>query len=219
VGGRFLSWLADPVAVRAFVAGYGPFAPVVFVLVTAVGVVVAPIPGPALALAGGYVFGWLPGVVYSMVGVTIGSVIALSLSRRWGRPYVERVLSAAAIERFDALVADHGDLALFLCFLVPGLPDDALCFLAGLTTIRLRRFLVLTVVARTPAHLVVAMAGAELATGRLELALALLGVLAVAALLGYRYGGRLLGRGRRALPGRGGDAAPAETIRLNESRR
>lgn len=166
-----------------------------FVLVTAVGVVVAPIPGPAVALAGGYLFGWLGGTVYTMLGVTVGSVVALALARRWGRPYVEGMLAAPVIERFDAHVAAHGDVVLFLAFLVPGLPDDVLCFLAGLTTIRLRRFVLLVVVARTPAHLLVAAAGAGLATGELESAFVVLGVLAVLGLLGYRYGGRILGLG------------------------
>jgi uncharacterized membrane protein YdjX (TVP38/TMEM64 family) len=191
-GWRYVAWLTDPVAVRSAVAGYGLISPVLFVLVTAAGVVVAPVPGPAVALAGGYLFGWLGGTVYTMVGVTLGSAVALSLARRWGRPYVERVLTPAAIERFDGLVDAHGDAMLFLAFLFPGLPDDALCFLAGLTAIRLRRFVVLVVVARTPAHLLVAAAGAGLATGDLELALIVLGLLAVLGLLGYRYGGRLL---------------------------
>lgn len=192
-GWRYVAWLTDPVAVRAVVAGYGLLTPVLFVLVTAVGVVVAPIPGPAVALAGGYLFGWLGGTVYSMAGVTLGSVVALLLSRRWGRPFVERVLSDEAIDRFDATVLTHGDAVLFVAFLVPGLPDDALCFLAGLTPISLRQFVLLVVVARTPAHAVVAAAGAGLATGRLEMAFVLLGALAVLGLLGYRYGGRVLG--------------------------
>lgn len=191
-GWRYVAWLTDPQAVRAVVAGYGVLTPVLYVLVTAAGVVVAPVPGPAVALAGGYLFGWLGGTVYTMLGVTLGSVLALLLARHWGRPYVERVLSSDAIERFDGLVQVHGDTVLFLVFLVPGLPDDALCFLAGLTPIRLRRFVLLVVVARTPAHVLVAAAGAGLATGDLELTLVVLGVLAVFGLLGYRYGGRVL---------------------------
>ena len=163
-----------------------------YVLVTAAGIVIAPVPGPAVALAGGYLFGWLGGTVYTMLGVTIGSVAAFLIARRWGRAYAERVFALDTTERFDDLVAAHGDVVLFLAFLVPGLPDDVLCFLAGLTTIRLRRFVLLVVVARTPAHLLVAAAGAGLATGELESALVVLGVLAVLGLLGYRYGGRVL---------------------------
>ncbi|MFC7225922.1 VTT domain-containing protein [Salinirubellus salinus] len=194
-GWRYVGWLTDADAVRAAVDGYGLLTPVVYVLVTAAGIVVAPVPGPAVALAGGYLFGWLGGTVYTMVGVTIGSVAAFLLARRWGRAYVERAFTPDAVERFDDLVAAHGDTVLFLAFLVPGLPDDALCFLAGLTAIPLRRFVLLVVVARTPAHLLVAAAGAGLATGDLELAVGILAVLAVLGLLGYRYGGRMLGAG------------------------
>lgn len=67
-----------------------------------------------------------------------------------------------------------------------------LCFLAGLTAIPVRRFVLLVVVTRRPAHLLVSLAGDGVATGRLELAFVLLGLLTVLAVAGYRYGGRLL---------------------------
>jgi uncharacterized membrane protein YdjX (TVP38/TMEM64 family) len=85
---RYAPFLYDADALRAVVRDVGPLAPVVFVLLRALQVVVGPIPGQLTAVAGGLLFGW-PGLLYSLVGVEIGSVVAFALSRRLGRPYVD----------------------------------------------------------------------------------------------------------------------------------
>lgn len=49
--------ITDPERLGAVLSGFGPFAPLAFVALQAAQVLVAPIPGPALALASGYLFG------------------------------------------------------------------------------------------------------------------------------------------------------------------
>ena len=132
------------------------------------------------------------GTVYSLVGVTLGSTVVFVLSRRWGRPYVERMLAAELVDRFDTFVADSGTAGLFLVFLIPGLPDDAVCFLAGLTRLPLRRLVVLVAVGRAPAFALVSLAGAGAATGAYEQVLLVLGVFAALSLGGYLARDRLL---------------------------
>ncbi|MEF8827066.1 MAG: hypothetical protein V5A34_11250 [Halapricum sp.] len=51
-------------------------APLAFVLLQAVQVVIAPIPGQVLALASGWLFGLVWGTVYSIIGATLGSYTA-----------------------------------------------------------------------------------------------------------------------------------------------
>lgn len=189
--GRFLPWLADPAATRELVVSTGPLAPATFVLVSAVSVVLAPIPGAVLAVTGGYLFGWLWGTALSLLGVTVGSVAALLIARRLGRPYVEHVVTPEALERFDELVSAHGEAAMFVAFLVPGLPDDALCFAAGLTPVPVRRFLLLVVVGRLPSYLLVSLVGSELAAARFRFAIVLLALLLTVSVAGYLYGERL----------------------------
>lgn len=191
------AWLSDPAAMADLIRGLGPLAPVGFVVVQAVQVVVAPIPGQVLALVSGYLFGGVWGTVYSMVGVTLGSFIAISLSRRYGRPYVERVLSPTVIDRFDDLVTDAALPGLFVLYLLPALPDDALCFLAGLTDIRIRVLIVVVAAARLPAYLAVNFAGSGLASAQYRNVALLLGGLALAALLVYWRRDAIVAVGRR----------------------
>jgi uncharacterized membrane protein YdjX (TVP38/TMEM64 family) len=183
----FAPTLFDPLALRALVLSFGPLAPVAFVLLQAVQVVVAPVPGQVVGLVGGYLFGAVLGTLLSLLGVAIGSTVVFVLSRRYGRPYVERWIVPETLDRFDDLVERAGLPGLFVVFFVPGLPDDAICFLAGLTTIPVRKLVAVAVVGRAPGFLLVAVAGADLAAGRLSAALWLLAALTAASLAGYLY--------------------------------
>jgi uncharacterized membrane protein YdjX (TVP38/TMEM64 family) len=91
-------------------------------------------------------------------------------------------------------VADYGSAGLFVAFLLPTFPDDALCVMAGLTELRYRRFLVLLVVGRTPTFLAAAVAGTSLASGRLVRVAAVVAGLAALSLAVYRFRSGLSGR-------------------------
>jgi uncharacterized membrane protein YdjX (TVP38/TMEM64 family) len=184
---RAVPGLDDPAWLRNQVASYGPLAPVVFVLAQATQVVVAPVPGQVLAFVGGYLFGPVWGTLLSLVGATFGSAVAFSLARRYGRPYVERVVTEDALDTFDGLAASDGRFALFLAFLVPGLPDDAICFVAGISRVPIWQLVVISAVGRVPGYAAVSYAGARFATAHyVETALVLVVVAALAALVYWR---------------------------------
>ena len=178
-------WLSDVEAIRTLLLGFGLLAPVAFVLVQAIQVVVAPIPGQVLGFVAGYLFGAVWGTALSLLGAAIGTVVAVWLSRRYGRPAVERLVRPETLDRFDAAVDRRGLLALFVVFLVPGLPDDAICFAAGLTRLDVERVLVVSVVGRLPGYALVALAGARLAGGRPSHTALLLAVLVVISVVAY----------------------------------
>jgi len=190
--GPHLAFLTDARAVRTFVRGYGVWAPVVLIALQAVQVVAAPVPGQVLAVVAGYLFGAWWGTLYNMIGITIGSTVAFWLSRRYGRAYVEDIVHEGALERFDAIGDDYARPALFFLFLIPGLPDDVICFAGGLTDIPLWQLVVLAVVGRAPAFFLVNVVGAMLGTGRFEAAIAITVVLSGLTLLGYLYRDRLV---------------------------
>lgn len=178
---RQLGWLLDPDALREFLRGFGALAPLAFVVLQAAQVVVAPIPGQALGFAAGYLFGTVVGTTVSVVGATAGSYVAFHLSRRYGRSYVEGVVDPEFLATFDDIVADRGLTALFLVFFVPGLPDDVICFAAGLTDLDIEKMVAASFVGRIPGYFLVAVAGAGLARGRVVEAAVLVGALVAAS--------------------------------------
>lgn len=180
----------DPMWIRTWIKAMGFAAPLVFILLQAIQVVFAPVPGQLLAGVGGYLFGGILGTLYSMLGVAIGSTVVFVTSQWYGRPFVARVLDSETLTRFDGFMADYGAAGLFIAFLLPLFPDDALCLIAGLTELRYRRFLVLLLVGRTPTFLASAVAGTSLATGHLSRVLLVLAGLTVVSAIVYHFRSR-----------------------------
>jgi uncharacterized membrane protein YdjX (TVP38/TMEM64 family) len=193
LGGRF-AWLADPASVRSFVEGFGVATPLAFVLLQAAQVVFAPIPGQVLALASGWLFGLVWGTVYSIIGATLGSYVAFRLERRYGRPFVERAIDPTALDRFDDFSTRRGYLTLFVLFLVPGLPDDVICFVAGTTALDIKRMTLISAIGRVPGYLLANAVGASLAARLYTEAAAILLVAFVVSTLVYWYREAVLDR-------------------------
>lgn len=182
---RYAPFVFDSRELRLWIDQFGVLAPVVFTLIQTVQVVVAPIPGQVVAFVAGYLFGPVAGTVYSLVGVLLGSAIAFTLSKRYGREFVEDTLSEDVVDRFDGFVGKVGFPGLLAFVVVPGLPDDAICFLAGLTQWRLRTFMVAITIGRLPAYVLTVYAGGQLASGRFAGAMALVGVVVLLSAVGY----------------------------------
>ena len=159
-----LAPLGDEDYVRQMVDEAGVFGPVVFALVHALQVIIAPIPGQVIGLVGGYAFGPVWGTVYAVIGSTLGFAVVLLLARKLGRPFVERFVSPKILTRFDYLTKRAGSMTFFLIFLLPGLPDDLIGFIAGLTKLRLRILLLASAAGRLPGYAVLSMVGSGLAS-------------------------------------------------------
>jgi uncharacterized membrane protein YdjX (TVP38/TMEM64 family) len=160
-------FLFDAQQLRDILAGFGVLAPVVYTTAHMIQVIFMAIPGYAMAVVGGYLFGAVWGTAYTMVGVTLGSVIAFLIARRYGRPVVERLLTEDAVDRFDSFTEQAGVPSLFIFVLVPVLPEDVISFVAGLAHFRLWVFAVVMFLGRLPAAAVAVLAGDGFAQGHL----------------------------------------------------
>jgi len=144
-----------------FLQSLGPYSPAVFVLFQIFQVVAAPFPGELTGVAGGYVYGEMLGFLLSTLGLTIGSWIAFELASILGRPFVERFVRQEVLHKFDFLTTNTGAMICFLLFLVPGFPKDYLCYLLGLSRMKLSTFLIVTIVGRIPGTYLLSMQGAK----------------------------------------------------------
>lgn len=129
----------------------GPLAPLAYIGLQILQTVVAPIPGNLVGGIGGYMFGWW-GVLWTTIGATIGAAIVFWISRRYGRGIVERLVKKESLEKFDfVLNSERASWLLFLIFVIPGLPDDVVCYLAGLTKVPLKKLVLIFAIGRLPA--------------------------------------------------------------------
>lgn len=135
---------------QAFVESFGPTAPIIFFLLQTLQIIAAPIPGNVTALVGGALFGFWKSFIITVASLAVGSSIAFLLVRLYGKPLVERFLNPAIIDKYLDSGSRKYSLYLFLLFLAPFFPDDALCFIAGLTGISYKTFILIVIIARPP---------------------------------------------------------------------
>lgn len=159
------TWYAlvtDQEQVEVFLGAWGPIgAPIAFVGAQVLQVVFAPVPGEASGFAGGYLFGTLPGFVYSTIGLTAGSAINFTLGRILGRRYVAKWIPDNYLRRFDTMARRQGAILFFLFFVLPGFPKDYLCIFLGLTSLSLKVFMLMAGIGRMPGTLMLSLQGAQ----------------------------------------------------------
>ncbi len=194
--GKVLSYLQNSRQhgehIREVILAKGAFAPLIFITLQILQVVVAPIPGEASGVLGGYLFGALPAFVYSTIGLTIGSWLAFMVGRLLSDLVRRRLEHTALYKRFNHLVG-KGDFAIpFVLFLLPGFPKDSLAYLLGMSHMPLPVFLFITVVGRTPGTLLLSFQGAEIYQGDYLKFLILLTISALVALPYAFYHKRIL---------------------------
>jgi uncharacterized membrane protein YdjX (TVP38/TMEM64 family) len=177
---------ADKQWIKSVLKAAGPLAPLIFILIQALQVVLAPIPGEATGFVGGYLFGAPLGLLYSTLGLTLGSVLAFLIARWLEEHYVKRWIPAEILQKFDFLMERQGALISFILFLLPGFPKDYLCFVLGLSRMPFKLFLLICVVGRIPGTLLLTLQGAKVYKGDYYSTLVILGLcLVLIVVLGY----------------------------------
>jgi uncharacterized membrane protein YdjX (TVP38/TMEM64 family) len=134
----------------ALLDSYGPAQYPIFVLIQVAQVVLAPIPGQLTGLLGGYLFGFWPGLALTMLGLAVGSGIAVAVGRLLGVAVVRRLVPPRLLARFDGLIDEAGVGTFLLIFLLPVFPDDAVCFMAGLTRLPIWQVVLVSAIGRLP---------------------------------------------------------------------
>jgi len=113
-----------------------------FLLLVVVEVVIAPIPGGAIGYMGAARFGFERAWPLLYVGNVIGTTLVFWLARRYGAPLFEESVTETTRRRYDAILRGH-PLLLWIFYAIPMIPVDVLSILAGLSRMRVRRFLLI----------------------------------------------------------------------------
>lgn len=134
---------------------FGIFGGLIFILLVVLQVVIALIPAEALEIGGGYIFGTIPGALICLVGIIIGSLLVILLTKKFGRKFVNLFYSDEKINSIK-IFNDEKKLEkiVFLIFLIPGTPKDLLTYLIGLTKLRISSYVLLTSLARFPSIII-----------------------------------------------------------------
>jgi len=135
---------------RTFIEGFGIWEAFIFVIIQIITVVVPVLPTSIGCIAGIVAFGPWFGFLYSYIGICLGSIVAFLLSKKHGRPFVKGVVGVKIYDKYINLVDNEQnfDKMFALAIFFPGAPDDFLCYIAGLTKMHLRKFMLIIILGK-----------------------------------------------------------------------
>jgi uncharacterized membrane protein YdjX (TVP38/TMEM64 family) len=172
-------------ALRAELASFGPWAPLLFVPIYALATVLF-VPGSIMTVTGGVLFGPLWGTLCNLAGATLGATLAFLIARYVSSDWVERRAGERLARLIQGVEAEGWRFVAFVR-LVPLFPFNLVNYAFGLTRVRLGQFVVTSFVCIIPgtfAYTYLGYAGRSAATGqaglihRVLLGLALLAIVA-----------------------------------------
>lgn len=176
-----IKYLIRPSQLKLFVLQFGVWSPLVFILLQALQMIFLIIPGAPFLIAGGYVFGNL-GVIYSIIGIMIGSMIVFGMGRLFGRPFLESIIDKKAITKIDNQSSNVGK-TLFVLYLIPPLPHDIFSFIAGITNLKFKDYIIISFVGRLPLIVFYTLVGYQLTKLNLFYSLLLLIIIVVGSIV------------------------------------
>lgn len=99
------------------------------------------------------------GFIYNYLGIVIGSVCAFLIARQLGKPFLQKITPGRIYQKYISWL-DKGswfDNLFALGIFLPGAPDDFLCMLAGITKMRLRKFIIILILCKPGALFIYSM--------------------------------------------------------------
>lgn len=169
-------------AFRQRLASYGIFGALVLMGAQFLQVASGVIPALPIQIAAGLTYGAFIGLFICLCGIFLGSTLVFLLVKKYGRPVVDRMFSGEKQQKLAFLQnARRLERIVFILYLIPAMPKDVFTYLAALTPLTPRRYLLITMVARTPTILCTTFASDALMEGNYGQAIA---VFCVTALLG-----------------------------------
>ncbi|MBR74559.1 MAG: hypothetical protein CL872_06460, partial [Dehalococcoidaceae bacterium] len=169
----------DVESIKIWVQGYNQYAPIAYIFLVALAIVISPIPSTPLGIVAGITFGTFLGTIYSLIGAQVGACIAFLIARKWGRPVVERLTSKKNLAQFDKFSDNFGFLTIIIIRFIPTFSFDLVSYCAGLTSMNALKFNIATFLGMFVPITALVFVGDALLTNPL-LAFAVFGILIIA---------------------------------------
>ena len=127
------------------------FAFIPLILLQIIQIVICIIPGQPIQFASSYFYGVLGGFLISLVGALIGTVITYYLAKFLGNDALHVIFGEEKVKSYvRKLNSSRAYVIIFLLYLIPGIPKDVTSYIAGISNIRLRPFIFLSILGRSP---------------------------------------------------------------------
>lgn len=171
----------------------GAFAPLVYSVMCGVQVIIALLPGEPFEVVGGLLFGTFGGLALCVLGIALGQVVVYYLVRWIGKPLIDAIMSKENYNKLKFLNNEKSlELIIFILFLIPGTPKDALTYFIPVTKIKPSKYFVMTALARVPSIVTSTYVGANISQGKWFVGVIILVVTGAIGLVGILCNNRIM---------------------------
>lgn len=152
--------------VRGLFAEYRTKSVVFYIVAQVLQIIICIIPGQALQFAAGYFYGFWLGYLFSVIGAVIGTVLTYYIAKILGHDAMHLIFGEEKIQHMlHTLNSKKATIIVFFIFLIPGIPKDLCNYVAGLSEIKLKPFLIVSLIGRTPGMMGSLLIGRQIWTG------------------------------------------------------
>lgn len=120
----------------------------IYVLVQYLQVLFVPIPSMIITLTGVAIYGPILGSILCTSGVLLGSYSSFLLGKVFGVKIVRWIAGEDNATKYADLISKKGKFFLIVAFLLPLFPDDMLCLIAGITSMKFKEFFWIALITR-----------------------------------------------------------------------
>lgn len=114
-------------------------------------IVISIIPGQWIQIGAGYFYGVVVAYGISVIGAILGSVITYYIAKKLGRDAMYLFFKEEQIENLIKMLnSKKAMIIIFLIYLIPGVPKDLCNYAAGLSSMKFKPFLLVSILGRTP---------------------------------------------------------------------
>lgn len=151
--------LAD---IKGLILSWGVAAPLMSILLMTMQAVIAPLPAFLITATNGLVFGIYWGTIISWIGAMCGALISFLMSRLFYRSFTKKYLGEKGIEYVNRLSNKYGFKVILTARLLPFISFDFISYAAGLSTMKIRSFMLATGIGMLPATIIYTVFGFEM---------------------------------------------------------
>ncbi|SFL79180.1 Uncharacterized membrane protein YdjX, TVP38/TMEM64 family, SNARE-associated domain [Pelosinus propionicus DSM 13327] len=139
-----------PESIRNLIVSFGWWGPIIYIFMYSIRPLLL-FPAIILTLAGGLAFGPWWGTFYVVVGGVMGASLCFLLARLLGREKMQKYLSKFShLQMFEDKMAASGFRTMLFMRIVPIFPYDPVSYLAGLSKICFRDYVLATTLGMIP---------------------------------------------------------------------
>lgn len=142
--------------ISQFIKSFGWWTPIIFVGLSIIPVIFTPLNHGIFGIVGGFVFGPWVGFILNWISKSIGTLITFSIGRFFGKKAISKFTKSEDMTHYNKIFNQHAFL-IFIGFTV----NDTLSYLAGISTMKTKTFVLLVLTA----HVIPALALAYIGSG------------------------------------------------------